>query len=109
MKIGRDTSILEVNRNMPKIISWSVKSGKAVDFMEALRYPYVHLHLVLPFQMKVNDQRSFFETDGNETIINELLLDYIIKLKTKVLNIVRCIKMYFSKYNHRQKYILIFR
>ena len=47
MKIGRDTSILEVNRNMPKIISWSVKSGKTVDFMEALRYPYVHLHLVL--------------------------------------------------------------
>ena len=39
MKIGRDASTLEVNRNiMSKIISWLVKSGKAVDFKEALRY-----------------------------------------------------------------------
>ena len=39
IKIRRETSILQVNRNiMPKIISWSVKSGKAVDFKKALRY-----------------------------------------------------------------------
>lgn len=40
MKIGRETSILEVNGDiMAKIIPWSIKSGKAVNFKEALRYP----------------------------------------------------------------------
>ena len=40
VKIGRETSIFEVNRNiMAKIISRSVKYGKAVVFKEALRYP----------------------------------------------------------------------
>ena len=49
MKTVRETSILKVNRNiMPNIISWSVKSGKAV---------YVQFHLVLPIQMEVNDQQ----------------------------------------------------
>ena len=39
MKIGREASILQVNRNiMPQIISWSVNSGRAVDFKEGLRY-----------------------------------------------------------------------
>ena len=37
MKIGRETSILKVNGNiMAKIISWSIKSGKAVNLKEAL-------------------------------------------------------------------------
>ena len=39
MKIGRDTSNLRINQNiMPKIIFWSVKSGKAVAINGALRY-----------------------------------------------------------------------
>ena len=37
MKIGRETSILEVNRNIIANISWSVESGKTVDFKETLR------------------------------------------------------------------------
>ena len=36
------------------------------------------------------------------TRIIDLLLKYIIKHKTKVLNILRCVKIYFSKYNHCQ-------
>ena len=55
MKIGRETSILEVNRNIIANISWSVESGKTVDFKETLRYP---LSLVLPFQKEVNDQHQ---------------------------------------------------
>ena len=39
MKIGRETSILEVNRNIIANISWSVESGKTVYFKEKLRYP----------------------------------------------------------------------
>ena len=39
MKIDRETSILEVDRNIiVKIISWSVKSVMVLDFKEALRY-----------------------------------------------------------------------
>ena len=37
MKIGRETSILEVNRNIIANISWSVESGRTVDFKETLR------------------------------------------------------------------------
>ena len=38
MKTGKDTFTLEVNHNiMAKIIFWSLKFGKAVDFKEALR------------------------------------------------------------------------
>ena len=39
IKIGRETSNLEENRNIIANISWSVESGKTVDFKEKLRYP----------------------------------------------------------------------
>lgn len=39
IKIGRETSNLEENRNITANISWSVESGKTVDFKETLRYP----------------------------------------------------------------------
>ena len=59
MKFGRETSILEVNRNtVAKIISLSVKSGKAVDFKYPLDTFYVQFYWVLPFQMEVNDQQE---------------------------------------------------
>ena len=45
MKFGRETSILEVNRNtVAKIISLSVKSGKAVDFKYPLDTFYVQFY-----------------------------------------------------------------
>ena len=45
IKISRETSILEENRNiMAKIISWSVKSGKTVDFQEHLDTIHVQFY-----------------------------------------------------------------
>lgn len=48
------------------------------------------------------DFQTFLKNDDNQTRINDSLLNYIIKHKTKVLNILRCMKSYFSKYNRRQ-------
>ena len=49
IKIGRETSILEVNHNiMAKIISWLVKSGKTVDFKDAPKYPLHTGEVVFP-------------------------------------------------------------
>ena len=48
------------------------------------------------------DFQTFVKNDGNKTSIIDLLLDYIIKHKTKVLNILRCMRIYVSKYNRRQ-------
>ena len=48
------------------------------------------------------DSQTFVKNDENKTRIIDLLLDYIIKHKTKVLNILRRMKIYFSKYNRRQ-------
>ena len=50
IKIGREAFILQVNRNiMPKILSWSVKAGKAVDFKDALRYLLCPVPLSIAF------------------------------------------------------------
>ena len=49
MKIGRETSILEVNCNIIANISWSVESGKTVDFKEKLRYPLSPVLLIIAF------------------------------------------------------------
>ena len=50
IKIGRETSIFQVNRNiMPKITSWSVKPGKAVDFKGAVRYLLCPVPLSIAF------------------------------------------------------------
>ena len=50
MKIGKETSILQVNRNiMPKIISWPVKSGKVVDFKDALTYLLCPVPFIITF------------------------------------------------------------
>ena len=48
------------------------------------------------------DLQTFVKNDDNKTRIIDLLLDYIIKHKNKVLNILRCMKIYFFKYNRRQ-------
>ena len=48
------------------------------------------------------DLQTFVKIDDNKARIIDLLLDYIIKHKTKVLNILRCMKIYFFKYNRRQ-------
>ena len=45
------------------------------------------------------DFQNFVKNDDNKINIIDLLLDYIIKHKTKVLNNLRCMKIYFSKYN----------
>ena len=47
------------------------------------------------------DFQTFVKND-NKTKIIDLLLSYIIKHKTKVLNILRSMKINFSKYNRRQ-------
>ena len=47
------------------------------------------------------DFQSFLKIDDNKARI-DILLNHIIKYKTKVLNISKCMKIYFSKYNHRQ-------
>ena len=49
MKIGRETSILEVNCNIIANISWSVESGKTVDFKEKLRYPLSPVLFIIAF------------------------------------------------------------
>ena len=61
MKIGRETSILEVNGNIiAKIISWSIKSRKAVNFKEALRYPLCLV--LLSFAFPDGSKRSTAKT-----------------------------------------------
>ena len=44
------------------------------------------------------DFQSFLKSDDSKARI-DLLLDYRMKYKTKVLNISKCMKIYFSKYN----------
>ena len=44
----------------------------------------------------------FLKNDGNKTRIIDLLLDHIIKHKIKVFKILRCMKIYISKYNYCQ-------
>ena len=202
LTIGKETSILKVNRNiMARLISWSVKSGKAVDFKEALRYPLCPIPLSIAFPdgskrstakskllhelgisyaivsdlpqqvdayvidvmaqirslhgkpdtfedlaMKLinyvpkgvnevhcvadsyldnsiksserksrgdnraviiksikskipSDFQSILKNNDSKTRIIDLLLDYIIKHRAKVLNNLRCMQIYFSKYN----------
>ena len=43
---------------MAKIISWSVKFGKAVDFTEVQNTIYHQFHLVLPCEVELNNQQQ---------------------------------------------------
>ena len=46
----KKTSVVEVNRNiLAKLVSWSAKTGKALNFHEALKYPLSPVPLSIPF------------------------------------------------------------
>ena len=47
------------------------------------------------------------KNDDNKTRIIDLLLDYVIKHKTKVLNISGCMKIYFSSITAAKVYLYL--